>query len=375
MMRKGFYLLMCLATLLMASCNSDSSAKSGSSSISGTINNAADLSVFLDHVSEPNSNTSIQSTKADANGNFAFNLTEKPEAGIYRIRIGSKKGFLILDGSENDVKINGDLNNFNKNDFTVEGSSSTSDLNQAMADYLARKMDVNKIGAFVKSTKNPFTGAQLAMQILKLREDFAAIHRVASDRINAEYPESSFGKNYNAQVAGLEQKLRMKTAQEKIKIGAPAPDIKAKSPDGKEYALSELKGQVVLLDFWASWCGPCRKANPHVVETYKKYKDKGFTVFSVSLDGIDSRSRKSRYPNQSSLDAALDQQKTRWVNAINKDKLEWAYHVSNLQKWEEPAAQQYGVRGIPKTFLIDRDGKIAAINPRYDLEEQLTKLL
>jgi len=154
----------------------------------------------------------------------------------------------------------------------------------------------------------------------------------------------------------------------------PAPNISLKSPDGKTYSLADLKGKVVLLDFWASWCGPCRKSNPHVVEVYNKYKEKGFTVFSVSLDGIDTRS-KARYPDEAQFQAGLEQSKKNWIAAIEKDQLTWPYHVSELTKWDTQAAREYGVSGIPKTFLIDRQGKIAAVNPRTTLEEELLKVL
>lgn len=380
MIKQGIYFCLLACSLILTSCNSDGVGNSGSASsdgkasLSGTITNASNLKVFVDHVTEPNSNMSIQSTSTDENGNFSFNFENSLDPGIYKLRIGSKKGFLILNGDEKNIKIEGDLSTLNKNDFTISGSPGTEEYNQAFASYLGRKLDVAGIQNFAANSKNPFAGAQLAMQTLKLREDFVAVHKIAASRIAQKYGDIDFSKKYNATVAGLEQKLMLKQSREKIKVGAPAPNITAKSPDGKEYSLEDLKGQVVLLDFWASWCGPCRKANPHVVETYKKYKNKGFTVFSVSLDGVDSRTAK-RYPDQSQLENVMNQQKTRWVKAIEKDKLEWDYHVSNLKKWEEPAARQYGVTGIPKTFLIDKEGKIAAVNPRYDLEEQLKKLL
>jgi thiol-disulfide isomerase/thioredoxin len=106
--------------------------------------------------------------------------------------------------------------------------------------------------------------------------------------------------------------------------------------------LSDLKGKVVLIDFWASWCGPCRRENPNVVNLYKQYKDKGFEVFSVSLD----RSRDA------------------WMKAITDDGLIWKSHVSDLKHWGNEAAQLYGVTSIPRTILLDREGKVIAENLR-----------
>jgi peroxiredoxin len=110
------------------------------------------------------------------------------------------------------------------------------------------------------------------------------------------------------------------------------------------------------------------------VEIYNKYKDKGFTVYSVSLDGIDART-KTRFATDEDYKAGLEQTKNQWKSAIEKDQLTWPYHVSELAKWDTQAARLYGVQGIPKTFLIDRQGKIAAVNPRSTLEEDLLKIL
>jgi thiol-disulfide isomerase/thioredoxin len=116
-----------------------------------------------------------------------------------------------------------------------------------------------------------------------------------------------------------------------------------------------MKGKVVLLDFWASWCGPCRKENPNVVRVYNQYKDKGFTVFSVSLD------------RENGKDA--------WVQAIKQDGLIWDNHVSDLKFWKSEAGATYGIQSIPQTFLLDREGKIVAVNPRNNLEEAVKKAL
>ena len=138
------------------------------------------------------------------------------------------------------------------------------------------------------------------------------------------------------------------------KVGDLAPDIQLPNPEGNVLKLSSLRGKVVLLDFWASWCGPCRQENPVTVAAYQKYKDRGFTVFSVSLD----RNKKS------------------WVKAIQADQLGWEGHVSDLQFWNSAAAAQYGIEAIPATFLIDPNGKVIARDMRGpDLEKALRKVL
>ncbi|MBN2682999.1 MAG: TlpA family protein disulfide reductase [Bacteroidales bacterium] len=143
-------------------------------------------------------------------------------------------------------------------------------------------------------------------------------------------------------------------------IGNKAPEITQANTEGKEISLSDLKGKMVLIDFWASWCGPCRRENPNVVSVYEEFQDKkfksgkGFTVFSVSFDNS----------------------KDKWLDAIEKDKLSWEYHVSDLKGWGNKYAGVYGVRGIPYNFLIDKDGIIVAKNLRGSaLKAELEKHL
>jgi len=138
------------------------------------------------------------------------------------------------------------------------------------------------------------------------------------------------------------------------RIGSEAPDIDLPSPAGPSIKLSSLRGKYVLIDFWASWCGPCRKENPNVVKVYQKYQPKGFEIYSVSLDT----------------------DKAKWMDAIAKDNLLWPAHVSDLGGWKSVAGQAYGVSSIPFTVLLDPKGKIIAKNLRgAQLEAKLKTLL
>lgn len=138
-----------------------------------------------------------------------------------------------------------------------------------------------------------------------------------------------------------------------------APEINLENTSGENVKLSSLRGNIVLIDFWASWCGPCRRSHPELVNTYNEFKDakfknaKGFEIYSVSLD----------------------RNKSSWLNAIKKDRLDWKYHVSDLKGWHSEAAKTYNIRSIPSNVLLNEKGEIISTNLRGDrLKEALAKL-
>ncbi|MCQ2265909.1 MAG: TlpA family protein disulfide reductase, partial [Bacteroidales bacterium] len=173
------------------------------------------------------------------------------------------------------------------------------------------------------------------------REKYMDLHSQVVKALHAKYPEHQLVKERYA----VETSPATATS-----IGAIAPDLAFPDPSGQIRKLSDLRGKVVLLDFWASWCRPCRGENPHVVAMYHKYHDKGFEVFSVSLD----------------------RDKANWEKAIMADGLIWPNHVSDLKYWSSEAARIYGVSSIPCTFLLDQNGRIIAKNLRG---ESLAKAL
>lgn len=138
------------------------------------------------------------------------------------------------------------------------------------------------------------------------------------------------------------------TGEVGLDVGDTAPDLEYASPGGKEYKLSDLRGNIVLVDFWASWCKPCRRENPNLVSAYKKYSEaefkdaKGFEIYSVSLD----------------------KSQQRWETAIAQDELKWDYHVSDLGGWNSEPASKYNIRSIPANVLLDKEGVIIAKNLR-----------
>ena len=198
--------------------------------------------------------------------------------------------------------------------------------------YMAHVKKYNDQIAALMVEKSPSLGVINLLQTNVLDKDqYYDTYVQIAQKLKKEWPTYSKAQEF----VDIVEKIKL-TA-----VGQPAPEISLPNPDGKIVPLSSMKGKYVLVDFWAKWCGPCRQENPNVVRAYQKYKDKGFTVYGVSLD----RSRQD------------------WLQAIEQDKLTWT-HVSDLKYWQSEAAKTYNITGIPFSLLLDPNGVIIAKNLR-----------
>lgn len=259
--------------------------------------------------------------------------------------------------------------------YEIEGSPSHKEFNSFVATFLPIAQQLNALATTINATADPAERDKLTVQYKNTQEEI----QKAIDKFVKEKPKSyvtpfilyatySFKEDptvLETRFNSLDVKIKKSEsgvqleqfiAESKIgAVGTLAMDFSQPDTTGKAISLSSFRGKYVLLDFWASWCRPCRLENPNVVENFKKFSNKNFTVLGVSLD--------------------REGQKEAWVNAIHEDKLTWT-HVSDLQFWNNAAAQLYKVKGIPQNFLIDPQGKIIAKNLRgADLEAKLCEIL
>ncbi len=227
-------------------------------------------------------------------------------------------------------------NEFNKAKNTVEMKKVEAQIDALDADQMGEKM--NYIQGVLKSPVSAYILNSLVYSIENPKDLETMVN--GFDPALADY---KYVKNLKESLA------KMKLTA----VGEIAPDFTQNDPDGKPVKLSDFRGKYVLVDFWASWCGPCRAENPNVVAAFNKYKGKNFTILGVSLD-------RERDP---------------WLKAITDDKLTWT-HVSDIKYWDNEVAKMYGVRSIPANFLLDKTGKIVGRNLRGDaLEAALAKLV
>jgi len=339
--------------------------------VNGTVKNAAPGSKVYLELGQPA--RKMDSAQVDASGRFTIRSQETQGGSFYQLNLfNQQKVGLLVEGGEN-LQVTADASK--KAPTEVKGSKnmeyyqSLMNMYQQMTDRSkawqqqfgeAQAKNDQKRMAKIEEEYNaaskefatkvkqmlPEMGTSLsalfATNFINPEDDFATL-----DELAKKFEAAGTGSKEAAAFVGLIKRMRG------VMVGSAAPDIALSSPEGKAVQLSSLRGKYVLIDFWASWCGPCRMENPNVVRMYNKFKDKGFEIYGVSLD----------------------REKTAWVKAIEKDGLTWT-HVSDLKFWNSEAAQQYGVTAIPATFLLYKEGRIIAKNLRgAALEQKLEEVL
>jgi thiol-disulfide isomerase/thioredoxin len=353
--------------------------------IKGTVKGASDATLYLEAMSS-NGTILVAECTTDGDGEFEM-INNIPEMGIYQLRLGEEKENQIIPiplVPNDDVTLTTTAKEFQINpvffgtEWAInltkyislfhELSASVAELNKLQGKvkpeelmsryYTTRKplesfcnaaisqSPANPVNIILSSTLSPDSGFENwdKTNLIALKKMSAAFGR--------KYRDTPIAKNMVLQVAQIEEKFNQYLVLNAGNL--PAPEIKLNNPQGIEMKLSSLRGKYVLIDFWASWCGPCRKENPNVVRIYNQYKDKGFTVFSVSLD----------------TDIAL------WTQAIKTDGLIWPNHVSDLSGWETNLINLYSFSSIPHTVLLDKEGKIIATGLRGEaLENKLKELI
>ena len=386
-MKKIIFITLAI-TFLLSSCtddNKDNKSKSTKSQkkteastihLGGQMSNASNKMVYL---SLYEGGRQVDSVMTDSEGNFTMEVPVK-QTDFYKFYLDQKNAIiLILNENNKEVKIGGDANNFT-NTYTVEGSKDSDLMRQF---FLAQKEFKTKSDGVLKvirtadpenrkvaqveynnlvseynkrmkdwALKNASSPVALSMMSTLNPKDNIEVYDKVFAQLDKVIPHSKLYTNLKKSVEKLKQVDNQGQASGNITSG-PAPEIAMNNPNGKTRKLSSLKGKYVLIDFWASWCAPCRRENPNVVKMYEKYKDKGFEIFGVSLD----KDRK------------------RWQAAIEADGLTWT-QVSDLAGWGSAAAKKYGVTSIPHTVLLDKEGNIIATKLRGpSLEAKLKELM
>ncbi|RYJ42405.1 TlpA disulfide reductase family protein [Flavobacterium beibuense] len=260
----------------------------------------------------------------------------------------NKLNIIIADlGKKEEAFKDTHFENFNQ----AKASGDIETQNRIAKEYEALTAEKNKSYiAFIEQNPNSIICLELFPIILNDQNAKAKEIKPVFDKLSADSKQTEMGQKIDNY---LNQMLVKEKAMEATEVGKKCPDFSASTPDGKTFSLKEAMGKVTVIDFWASWCGPCRKENPNVVAMYNELHGKGLNIIGVSLDNNDAK----------------------WQGAIEKDNLTW-YHISNLKGWDEPIAKEFGVSSIPATVILDKNGTIVARNLRgEELKAKVLELL
>jgi thiol-disulfide isomerase/thioredoxin len=352
-----------------------------------------DATVFLAEILE-SSVKNIDSVKLSADGSFSFTVeAELPK--LYVLRTGYDNYFMFAAEPGENINIEAGYSTLSepKKVTGSEGTSKMVEYSKALKGTISKlqgltevynqnadnenisevvstldstaQVYVKELNTYTKKYIDQNIGSLISLVALYQRvsmqapvldpeEDIEYFVKVDSS-LFSRYPESEPVKALHMQVQELVSTVNSKQGNSaSSKPGNPAPEISLPSPDGKIITLSSTRGKIVLLDFWAAWCPPCRRESPHLVAAYNKYKSKGFEIFQVSLD------------------------KTRedWLKGIQEDNLGQWIHVSDLKYWDSELVKLYKIESIPFNLLLDREGNVIASNLRGPkLEEKLEEVL
>jgi len=382
-MRSKLLLLLFIAFCFIQACKSGRGSKF---TVNGTILNIpAGSTVVLEELGVTDVITELDSDKLNDKGEFSV-AGNAPEPGVYRLHFTGNK-FILLSVDKGVITVKGDFNSMERSQ--VSGSAGTASIQQFLTNIRNFQRDYATMGivldtlqargndSILSTAKRHFKSMQDSFVIfIENYADTTAFlpnaifaARILNPRVeknflvgfiqglDRRFPNSANARDfetfYAQSLGGAKQKPAAMQGGGGA-IGGIAPELKLPTVNGQVVGLSSLRGKYVLLDFWASWCGPCRAENPNVVAAYNKYKDKNFTVYSVSLDN----------------------NKDSWQKAVKDDNLVWPTQVSDLVGWGSSAAKTYNIESIPSNFLIDPSGKIIARDLRGDqLEQQLASIL
>jgi peroxiredoxin len=358
--------IIALLGIFISSCKNNSEL-----SISGKIENAGDIKKVLLYEADQ----LVDSAFLNESNEFKFRRVT-PDPNFYTLVIG-EKNFLIIGQNGDALEFKSDYSDLT-NTYEIKGSSDSEKIRdynklsneygkiyQKIQDDYAAQINANPSAKdsiysvlmpqfqsnmakfseeafeFVQANKDNLAGFYAAGTIDQNKYEQQLI--VYAEDIKSKFPKNGAVQSFVTKMEGLKS----------VSIGQFAPDFQLPDQTGKQFKLSDFKGKYVLLDFWASWCAPCREENPNIVKQYEKFKSKNFMILGVSLD--DDRAA--------------------WIKAIKDDQLNWP-HLSELKRWDGKVTLQYKVEGIPASFILDPEGKIIAKNLRgVELEQFLGKTL